>query len=369
MNMIGVMGCTPRLPENFPVEFPENAGNMIHANAPFEMFGNCVFIRDDLRRYGETNFATLVNDHCSHLIVTLANTLRIGAEDGTKYTRQLQFLRQIKRPIVIFGLGVQSKNYDLDSATLPAEAVEWLRFLGERCVTVGVRGEYTKAVIERLSGIRNVVVVGCPSFFSRPAALAALRKYERRGRPSYAGTHFDDPVELSMLGEAIRSDTFLVEPVNRFSHTYYAHVSRGGAPEEHLPYFVRKLMKSHPQLSPIEIARYFRANYRLFRSTEAWYEFNSELVSFTYGTRFHVNMASILSGRPALWVTHDSRTQELVKQLHLPSLPLDEAAALPVAEIESRLQLTEFFDHLDGHFRRFNEYLVTNGLPAIKYNF
>lgn len=44
------MGCLPKLPAEFPVTMPENAGNMIHGNAPFEMYPHAVFYQD--RRFG-----------------------------------------------------------------------------------------------------------------------------------------------------------------------------------------------------------------------------------------------------------------------------------------------------------------------------
>lgn len=40
MKKIGVIGCLPELPLEFPVEKPENSGNMIHAQAPLRMFDN-----------------------------------------------------------------------------------------------------------------------------------------------------------------------------------------------------------------------------------------------------------------------------------------------------------------------------------------
>ncbi len=374
MSLIGVMGCRPTMPQGFPLEFAENAGNMVHAMAPFEMFPNCVFAHDDLSRHGVERFIDLVNGQCSHLVITLANTLRIGAEDGNSFAAQLKFLEQVKCRIVVFGLGVQSWDQNLDSASLPPEAIDLLRFFGERCAALGVRGAYTKAVIEKLSGIRNVMAVGCPSLFSRPASLASLRRKERErnrsGRPAYAGTHFTQEAERAMLAEAIRSDSFLIEPVNRFNQAYFEHLSRGGAPQEQVPYFVAKLAKLDPDtFSPDHLGAYYRNRYRLFRHTEPWYRFNQENVAYTYGTRFHVNMASVISGRPALWVTHDTRTLELTEQLNLPSLPLDEARHLSAAEIGERLDMTEFFDHLGGHFRRFNDYLAVNGLTPIQNEF
>ncbi|WP_259285470.1 hypothetical protein [Escherichia coli] len=38
MKNIGVIGCLPELPVDFPLLMPENSGNMIHAEAPLRMF-------------------------------------------------------------------------------------------------------------------------------------------------------------------------------------------------------------------------------------------------------------------------------------------------------------------------------------------
>lgn len=73
MKNIGVIGCLPELPVDFPLLMPENSGNMIHAEAPLRMFPRAVHYKDS--RFilsGETSFRNFVNKTCSHLIITLA---------------------------------------------------------------------------------------------------------------------------------------------------------------------------------------------------------------------------------------------------------------------------------------------------------
>ncbi|GIH75765.1 polysaccharide pyruvyl transferase family protein [Planobispora longispora] len=366
---IAVAGCRRELPPEFPLDHAENSGNMIHANAPFEMFDDCVFRLDRQWRTltGAATFAEFVNRHCTHLVFTMANTLKIGSDDPAPFIRLQSLLDQIDKPVVIFGLGVQSDTDDLTGATLPAEAISVMRRLQDRCAVIGVRGRTTQRVLEQVCGVTNVKVVGCPSLFSRPAHLARLRESlkEGHGRPAFCGTKLHQPLETRMLRNAIRHDAFLVEPSNRRNHQFYVDVS-SGRHRPRLPRFLRDDGEHGPKLARDRIEDYYQRRYRLFRDTKSWYRFNEESVSFTYGTRFHVNMASILSGKPALWLTHDARTRELTDFLHLPAVPLADVADMDVHDIRSLIDYDDFFDHVGGLFDNFNEYLAVNGLPAVE---
>lgn len=370
---IGVMGCLPAMPQEFPMNHPENAGNMIHGRAPFEMFADCSFyLYDEFRLSGRASFTEFVNKDCSHLIVTIANLLVIGDMDGAKYSNFQKYLESIQVPIVIFGLGAQAKTQDLTGTTIAPEAVELMKYLGRRCPVVGVRGPFTAKVFEHFAGVTNTFVTGCPSFFQRPDHFRTLRDNVAeglKGRPAYSGTVLHNDIETRMLVDAIEQESFLVEPVSTFNHSLYVEASRGES-EPTIPWYLASYMQGdEARLTKSQVANYYKTYYRLFRSTEAWYKFNEETVSYTYGTRFHVNMASILSGKPALWITHDSRTEELTQFLHLPSAPLDLASTMDRADLVSRMNYDDLFDNLHGLYDNFNEYLGIFDLPRLQLNF
>lgn len=370
---IGVMGCLPAMPHDFPMKYPDNAGNMIHGRAPFEMFQDCSFyLYEDFRLSGYTNFTDFVNSDCSHLIVTIANLLEIGDLDGAKYREFQNYLETIQVPIVIFGLGAQAQIRDLTDATIAPEAIELMKYLGRRCPVVGVRGPFTKQVFEHFAGVQNTFVTGCPSFFQRPDRFRVLRdniSNRVKGRPAFSGTVFHDELESRMLVDAIEQESFLVESVSTFNHQLYVDSSRGSA-EAEIPWYLSSYMEGDsPRLSRTQVETYYRTYYRLFRSTQAWYQFNEEVVSYTYGTRFHVNMASILSGKPALWITHDSRTEELTQFLHLPSTPVGIASRMSQAELLSSMDYDDLFDNLHNLYANFNDYLSIFSLPELKLEF
>lgn len=382
---IGVMNCLPELPAKFPLEMRENAGNMIHANAPLEIYSYAVHSTDNSFKFsGEKSFRGFVNKKCSHLIVTLANTLSLDKPDGEKYSRFKRALEQYEVPIVVFGLGIQAKDRDLKKASLCPEAVELLQYLSHRAEALGVRGEFTKSVIEKCCGVKNVFVTGCPSLFSRPEELLKLQensKFENmHGRPSFNVTNMARKEERLLLARGINNSHFLVEPVSKVMHMFHLKLMAGDNQEPpKLPYFLNSILKNkYCNImrrkyriidSSEKIYDFYQRYYRLFRSTKEWYTFNKECVSYTYGTRFHVNMASILSGKPALWLTHDARTRELVEFCYLPSISLSEFAASKEDEIVQHIDYSDFFNNIGSLFENFNEYLSVNGLEKIKHKF
>lgn len=367
---IGVMGCLPRLPDEFPLSYPENSGNMVHANAPLRMFDSAYFIKDHhYPALGYENFAAFVNARCSHLVVTLANTLKLGETDNTKYQRLLDFLSRIEKPVVVFGLGIQSKDTRLDEAVLPPKAIELIQHLSTRAPYVGVRGEFTKQVLEKLCGIRNAFVTGCPSIFSNPDAFKALRANlaSPLGRPAFSGTKYFEEAENRLLIDAVQRGHWLIEPVNKFNHQYHLKVITDSDTHDDVPYFLKSQTPAREYGAEHPVRQYFLTRYRLFRNVSDWYKFNADAVSCTYGTRFHVNMASLVSGKPALWLTHDARTRELVEFMHLPHVDVNADALQDTTDAAGLTRLMDyeaFFDHLPRLHNNFNHYLESNGLPT-----
>ncbi|RZN19942.1 MULTISPECIES: polysaccharide pyruvyl transferase family protein [unclassified Escherichia] len=370
MKNIGVIGCLPELPVDFPLLIPENSGNMVHAEAPLRMFSRAVHYRDSsFILSGETNFKDFVNKTCSHLIITLANSLSLEKPSPDKYKRLLDSLKQYDVPIIVFGLGIQSSVRDINKAELCKEAIELLDFLSFKAMYLGVRGEFTKKVIEKCTNIKNVFVTGCPSLFSDPIALRVLyEKYTKRdfNVASINVTNLSRVSEKQLFERAVLSNSFFIEPVNKRTHQYYIDLIKEKKDAE-LPYYFKSMVNNNESsLNKEQLDLYIKTKYRLFRNTKTWYEFNRECVDYTFGTRFHVNMASVLSGVPALWLTHDARTLELTEFFNLPSIDLDAINSMSLSQIKSYISYDKFFKNINKLFNNFNEYLEVNGLPKIK---
>jgi hypothetical protein len=208
---------------------------------------------------------------------------------GEKFSRLQSLLEKISIPIIPMGLGIQSKSANIETAELPSEAISLLNFFAKRCLSIGVRGDFTKAVISKLSEAKNVEVLGCPSFFTKPDTIFKLNQDATltTGTPVASWTNYQNEKEIELLEATIKSDHFLIEPVNKFNHQFYIKTLNGSADSSSAPYFLKNRID-------IEVLKnHFKTRYRLFRNMNDWRAFNKEHVSYTYGTRFHVNMASM----------------------------------------------------------------------------
>jgi hypothetical protein len=77
-------------------------------------------------------------------------------------------------------------------------------------------------------------------------------------------------------------------------------------------------------------------------------------------------MAAVVSGKPAIWVTHDERTKELTEFMHLPSIDIEHALDIDLLTPLKKDLYDDFFDHYPKLINNFNEYLNANALPILK---
>lgn len=374
--MIGVTGILNSLPLSFPTEFPENSGNMLHGDVPFRMFSESYLaINRDWPGYKNGDrFKDFVNESCTHVIITCANMFRandFSPNMRARYKKLEEMLSGYNKPVILFGLGVQAKEQTLEGLEFPPEAVSAMKAIANKSQAVSVRGEFTKSVLEKYGNAKNVYVTGCPSFFSRPSAFKELQvnlefmKKESNLRSAFSGTYFGRDAEKSLIKEVIQNKSYLIEPQNKENYVFYKSIMDNPGITKMPEHFAHLVSGHNPTIRRSEFEDFFAKKFKLFRDLKPWDEFNKEFVDFTYGTRFHVNMASMLSGKPALWLTHDSRTRELADTLCLPSLDLDAAGHMSQREIIESVNYDPLFQKLDFMFDRFNDFLSSADLPSV----
>ena len=345
-----LLGNRRAMPPEFPLAMPENAGNMIHADAAFRIVRNGVFHTREWP--ASADVVRFVERECSHVVYIFANALRLGDTEPRQFAETVKFLEATTKPVIAFGLGAQADSTDDHAAPLPEAAIRMLQLLSNRCHSIGVRGAFTERVL-RHHGIDNVRITGCPSLYSNLSPDFPLDT-GKEGAIAFAGTHFFREQEAALLGFAIRHGFQHVEPVSKLLYEAHAHLSRRELEEDpNLPYFVRGLIKQGAATETQAIT-YLLSHFNMFWDMPSWRKFNRERISFTYGTRFHVNMAALISGVPALWVVHDARTRELADFMSLPHVSIDEAAAAPGARrLAGTGRLWPLHRRLSGALRQF----------------
>ncbi|MDN3719237.1 polysaccharide pyruvyl transferase family protein [Roseibium salinum] len=90
----------------------------------------------------------------------------------------IPLLKKLKGPIVPVGVGAQAAKYK--KLEMPKGSVEAWKIIADKCETIGVRGVYSAEVFNDI-GIKNIRIIGCPSFFI--AACARPSRSSRSIRP------------------------------------------------------------------------------------------------------------------------------------------------------------------------------------------
>lgn len=254
------------------------------------------------------------------VVLPLANQLGRHTDLG----RQADKLEAVGLPVVGIGLGAQAKNMDA-AIELSDGTKRWLQVIAALRpsyeANIGVRGEFTKAQIERFCTVPAATVTGCPSNFINldfDAGKAVADGFQRRfDRIAVTAgiSHIPHLAEIEQQLAAIVTETQSAYIVQH--DLEMLHLSRGefGAltPEQ----YRRNKDYIQPQATDDEFNAWCRRYAIGLYDIRAWMEYLRRF-DFVTGTRFHGVMLALQAGVPAGCIAHDSRTFEMCTTMGVP---------------------------------------------------
>lgn len=236
------------------------------------------------------------------------------------------------KPIVPISVGVQAPDFNY-KFRLTKEAVKVLKNMEERAV-LGVRGDYTAEVLNA-HGIRNVQVIGCPSVFYNLEGFKIEKKMVEKVRTL---TSF-----YSTTGKFVYKEPFEIEYLRYLADNKFT--------------LIRQVRGDNNRIADFDLK--FVDN-RLFFDAAEWMDFVKGF-DFSLGARFHGNVMSVISGVPALFVTVDSRTEEMCRYFKFPSIKIERFdPRLSVKEYYDLTDYTEFNRMYQTRLRNFREFCKKN---------
>lgn len=257
------------------------------------------------------------------LVIPSANQVNPAWDLGSK----AKFIEQCQLPVLAIGLGAQANKTDFaDKLELQPGTIRYLQVLSEHSKIIAVRGEFTAKCLHQY-GIKNTVVIGCPSIFLSPHSnLGQIiePKYQKQ------------IIKLSVASASFPPDTIhqlverkLIDLVDLYQGYYICQapqdliaLSRSRLEEIQKPDYLLNLHSYlMPRVSYSEFVSFARRHFTSFWNVESWLEFLSTC-DFSLGKRIHGNIAAIQAETPALVITHDSRTEELCNTLKIPNITM-----------------------------------------------
>ena len=355
-----------------PVTFVEydkcgsNLGNLLYQHSVYKHLSTENQEIEINNNSVDTKKIDFINQNYDHFVVPLANAFRPSF--GKSLDKLTQFLKGIKIPVTIVGVGAQTDhtgNFDNLNSIKP-QVKEFLSVVLDKGNSVGVRGSITQQYVESLGFIGKADIIGCPSLFTYPENIINMRKVDG----------LDDNLKLAINLSATGQQAAFSENLNNFEKIFSLNFNRYNdicyIPQETrslelLTYGVnRKKGIEHAMISVSLAEKIFNENkVKFFLNSYSWFEYLSQR-DFTFGTRLHGCIASLVGGTPAMLFAHDSRTLEIAEHFALPYINLNyENRTLDAKELYDLVDLNPMQNKYEDNLRIYAQFLRKNGLETI----
>lgn len=285
--------------------FGANNGNLVFGYAAHKLFSVSGTTVHPNRYKIHPDMVDAVNDEYDGFVLPLANAFRPSFK--AELQRTTAFIEKLKIPFLMLSGGAQLPLDGNPESLRPIEneVKRFARAVLEKSPALSVRGERTAAYLSSL-GIKDVVVVGCPSLtLHGPGhSIESARALEEGANVAYN-------IETSKDIEP----SFFRDLEHRFDATYFPQDQKTleGMLWGSEAYPGRTtdlpLGRNHRQ--------FLEGKAEYWADAPAWIERLKDF-QFSVGSRIHGNIAAILAGIPAVLLAHDSRTLELAEHHMIP---------------------------------------------------
>lgn len=312
-----------------------NTGNLVFIRALKNIFNPRIFPLWDI-----DSGAFRDDPEVTHYITTEL----IWLTENTTYPHVWKMLEGIgDKPLVPISVGVHSRT-DSTRIDLHPDTVKLLRTIAERSV-LGVRGEYSAAVLERL-GVLNLKIIGCPSLYH------GMNDAFRLDKPEYREN----------MRVAVNFRTFYgsLRPAECEFLTFAANRCLPFVEQTQQELTLANCQNNQPQFE--YLSAWLKEQKKLFFEIGPWVQWLKQ-IDFSMGSRFHGNVLAIMNGIPALTMVIDGRMQEMTRLFHLPTM--DAADFTMDRPLEYYYDLADFTDFNRVYPHRlaaFRDFLDKNGL-------
>lgn len=260
-------------------------------------------------------------ESCDMLVLAAANQLGPHHDLGGFAAH----LEAIGLPIVVVGLGAQAPNMAAGVQLSPG-VERWARVLGALAPgpkpNIGVRGAFTRRVLEKLGLGDRAVITGCPSNFLNDRAdfyTALKRNFERRridrlcvaaGNPHFVGTR---ELERRLVSLVEATGGLYVTQAD-LDMVRFARGESSRSPPSKAEAIRQFLM---PERTAAELQLFRQRHAAAFIDATSWLE-AMRAFDFVVGARFHGVMLGMQACAPGGVVAHDSRTLEMCQTMGVP---------------------------------------------------
>lgn len=324
----------------------------------------------------EFNYSSCWTGETDEYLILAANDLRPNYE--INYDIWFNFLKNLHKPIHLIGLGAQATLEDMKPddyiKTLSPDMIQWIKMIAERCISIGVRGEFTADVLKRLE-IHNVDVIGCPTWFVNGFHQPVIHKKEWSCflKPAfytcwkpYSAWHvawhraiLDNMLKLSDPKFILQSEFDFLPYMIAYKDTvqFFSHFT---AEDFKLS---AECIKNHFGLEEYDVYQNQKIKnmFEIFSDMQQWADF-IRTRDFSFGFRIHGSIIALKNSVPAICVVSDSRMYELCRFFKIPFIQVNQITAsdLNIRKIYEDADFTEMNKQYSNLLKNYVNFLNKN---------
>lgn len=299
----------------------------------------------------ENNYTwDFINEYFDAIVYSTANLFQKIYKEAIE--RRTEALNNSKIPIYVISCGAQGGLDESPRAVVTGMEHTIASFLdaiyssgGE----LGLRGGFTKEVLDRVAS-NTARVIGCPSLF-------------QNGKDLHIS---NEKIEFSEFNAVINGSLFLAKELvagnnyfidqDAFAEELYNVELYEQSNADFISHCLRKFGLKETELM-------MQRKIKLFMDIPEWMAFlKRKNISFSFGSRIHGNVLSILGGIPSLIFPIDTRTLEMAEFYHIPVSKTKPNNVKKLYEMYLQTDYSEFNKQYISLYNEFEQFIIDCGL-------
>lgn len=309
--------------------------------------------------YNDSFDIEYINTHYDMIIFPCANRIRNDLEAINDLDNWSNFFNRIKIPTYVIGIGAQASSFDDMNklvGSLKKNIISFTNSISHTGGDIAVRGYFTQELLEKC-GYKQSTVIGCPSMYSQGRDLTINKIIRKEFRLllniklfDYSNVNIAREIYNNEYCESIDQNIFCPFLFNKDFIDIINESNKF------------KLMKVFLKYPYEALYLLSKNRMKLFYDIPIWFNYlkKSEF-TFSYGSRIHGSIMSLLSGIPTVLFDCDARTREIAEFFSIP-IDNDRSHSTDISDIFDRSDFKDFNNSFKHKFDDFNKYMSSRGI-------
>ena len=301
-------------------------------------------------------------DSYDETVIRGSNYLTEGLDLG----HLVPLLKALKGPIVGIGIGAQAAKYKRMS--IPAGTVEAWKIIADKSESIGVRGFYSAEVFNDI-GIKNVRVIGCPSFYRSLKPSITIRKAD--AATARIGLTLNKYLSADYASNAIKTNRMQRALIEAVAERPASRLYSQGEREETLAIFshgkekqdnIKSILAKFNLAGRPEAQEMLSSRMAAFFDIDQWAADAAANIDVMMGFRLHGNVIALHQGLPAIFFTYDTRIRELASLFAVPSVEVEDYQPINIGALLERADFSRVEAIYRQNYAEYHRFLTENGL-------